>query len=141
MSTRADQGIPSGSAGFAAAAMIDRTVTHMIERLRDVRVEAFPFQHFYVEGIFPDDVYQQISENFPDKSSYLPINIKRWKNAVGESTRDRLCLSEGELDRIDDARRSFWTALTRALESDALRRAVYDKLGADRKSTRLNSSH
>ena len=131
MSSRADQGVLSESAGFAPAGMIDRIVAHMVERVRDVRVEASPFQHFYVEGIFPDDIYQQISVNFPDKSSYLPINIKRWKNAVGESTRDRLCLSEGELDRIDDARRPFWTALTRALESDAVRRAVYDKLGAD----------
>jgi hypothetical protein len=113
------------------AAQSARIVDHMVRRVEDVRVEGWPFQHFYVENILPDDVYRQLLANLPTRSNYLPFNIKRWKNARGESTRDRLCLSEGELDRIDEERRPFWAAIKAAMESDTFRRAVYDKLSGD----------
>ena len=133
MSTNAEQRVVSQAAGMPpqAAGMVDRTVKHLVERVRAAHVEAWPFQHFYVEDIFPDDVYRQIIANLPTKASYLPFNAKKWKNDQGESTRDRLCLSEGELGRIDDTRRPFWSSLNEALESDAFRRAVYAKLGGD----------
>jgi len=133
MSTNAEQTVQSQAAGLLpqAAGIVDRTVKHLVERVASVRVEAWPFQHFYVEGIFPDDVYRQIAAKLPTKASYLPFNAKKWKNDQGNSTRDRLCLSEGELDRIDETRRPFWSSLTEALESDAFRRAVYEKLSAD----------
>jgi hypothetical protein len=133
MSTQSNQRVLSQAAGAPpdAAGIVDRTVTHLVERVAGAHVETSPFQHFYVEGIFPDDVYRQIVANLPARSSYLPFNIKRWKNDQGDSTRDRLCLSEGELGRIDETRRPFWSSLTEALESDAFRRAVYAKLSAD----------
>jgi hypothetical protein len=131
MSPNVHQGLRSDARVVAPEPTTDRIVTHMVERVGSVTVEASPFQHFFVEGIFPDDVYQQICANLPDRSSYLPFNIKRWKNVHGESTRDRLCLSEAELDRIDAAIRPLWTSLTGALESGAFRRAVYEKLRAD----------
>jgi hypothetical protein len=110
---------------------VGRTVKHMVERVKGAHVEAWPFQHFFVDNIFPDDIYPQIVAKLPAKASYLPFNAKRWKNNKGESTRDRLCLTEGELGRIDEARRPFWSALTEVLEADAFRRTVYAKLGAD----------
>lgn len=133
MSTNAQHRVASQTTGMPVetAGMVERTVKHLVGRVAAAHVEAWPFQHFYVEGIFPDDVYPQITANLPPRSNYLPFNIKRWKNAQGESTRDRLCLSEGELDRIDDLHRPFWTSLTQALESDAFRRAVFAKLSAD----------
>ena len=109
----------------------ERTINHMIERVAGARVETQPFQHFYVENIFPDDVYLQIVAGLPARASYLPFNAKRWKDAQGQSTRDRLCLSEGELDRIDNGLRPFWSSLTAALEADAFRRAIYAKLQPD----------
>jgi len=114
-----------------APGLVDRIAMQLVERVQEARVETWPFQHFYVENVFPDDIYQQIVTNLPVKASYLPFNAKRWKNRHGESTRDRLCLSEGELGRIDTARRPFWQAVTQALEADNFRRAVYGKLAGD----------
>ena len=133
MSTNANQRVLSQAAGMLphASGIVDRTVKHLVERVASASVETRPFQHFYVEGIFPDDVYLQIVANLPTKASYLPFNAKKWKNGQGEPTRNRLCLSEGELDRIDETRRPFWSSLTEALESDAFRRAIYEKLRAD----------
>jgi len=130
--------IPEQHANFAAADAVavtdpigDRVVKHLIQRVGEAQVETWPFQHFYVEGIFPNDVYKQILANLPAKQSYRPFNARRWKNAKGDPTRDRLCLSEGELERIDTERRPFWSMLTEALEAGAFRRAVYAKLSAD----------
>lgn len=132
MPTNADQrAFSEVGAPAAVAALAGRTVTHMVERVAAARVETWPFQHFYVEGIFPDDVYRQITANLPTRSSYLPFNAKRWKNDQGVSTRDRLYLSEGELERVDETRRPLRSSLTEALESDAFRCAVYEKLRAD----------
>ncbi len=110
---------------------VDAILGHLIERVRAAKVEEYPFQHFYIEGIFPDEIYRQICTNLPTRASYLPFNRKRWKNESGVSTRDRLCLSEGELERIDDTRRPFWSTMTEVLESDHLRRTVYEKLKGD----------
>src|SRR5215475_6206252 len=129
----ADQHVFSDAAGGPARTrgFVDRIVKHLVERAADSRVETWPFQHFYLENLFPDDIYQQIVAKLPDKASYLPFNAKRWKNSQGEPTRDRLCLTEGELGRIDDVRRPFWADVTAALTADALRHTVYAKLASD----------
>ena len=106
-------------------------IQHLVQRVAEAHVETWPFQHFYVEGIFPDEIYKQIVTNLPPKSSYRPFNARRWKNVKGEATRDRVCLSDGDLEQIDTARRPFWSMLTEALESNAFRRSVYAKLSAD----------
>jgi hypothetical protein len=118
-------------ADHQAPGLVDRIVKQLVERVTDARVEVWPFQHFYMTNIFPDDIYAQIVANLPGKACYLPLNAKRWKNSQGESTRDRLCLTEGELGRIDSSRRPFWVAITEALQSDNFRRAVYGKLAGD----------
>jgi hypothetical protein len=110
---------------------VSSIVAHLVERVKNTRVEEQPFQHFYIEGILPDDVYRQVRSNLPGSSSYLPFNKQRWRNDKGESTRDRLCLSEGELDRIEGDKRTFWEAITTAFESEPFRLAVYDKLSGD----------
>jgi len=133
MSIHPEQRAHSAAAGTGAVTELipDRVIQHLVQKVSEAQVETWPFQHFYVESIFPNDIYKQILANLPAKSSYRPFNIKRWKNAQGESTRDWLCLSEGELERIDVARRPLWSMLTEALESDAFRRAVYAKLSDD----------
>jgi len=108
-----------------------RIVTHVVEQVGRAKTESWPFQHFQIEQVFPEDIYEQILSNLPAKSCYRPFNIKRWRNDYGESTRDCLCLSEGELDRIDEAQRPFWGSVARALESPALQRAVYMRLAED----------
>jgi hypothetical protein len=73
-----------------APGSVDRIVKQLVERVTDARIETWPFQHFYMMNVFPDDIYEQIIANLPGKLCYLPFNAKRWKNSHGESTRDRL---------------------------------------------------
>ncbi len=109
----------------------DRIVEHLVDRVAVAAVEDAPFQHFYLEQVFAADVYAEILASLPERGSYRPLNIKRWRNDKGESSRDQLFLSEGEVDRIDSAKRSLWADITAALESDDVRRAVFAKFRND----------
>src|SRR5690606_36230592 len=81
--------------------------------------------------IFPDDVYAEIRRRIPERSRYLPLKIKRWKNARGQSTRDRLVLSEGEIARMASEDQPFWSDITDALMSRELQQAVFGKMTRD----------
>ncbi len=109
----------------------ERIARHMAERVRACVATDAPYQHFHLVGAFPDDVYADIRRAMPPRDSYLPINIKRWKNAAGQSTRDRLALSDGEIGRVHDGIRSLWDDVTAALVSRELQQAVYSVLQKD----------
>ncbi len=42
----------------------------ILERLRTANVEAEPFPHYYLEGVFPEDYYQQLLRHLPGSSIY-----------------------------------------------------------------------
>jgi hypothetical protein len=109
----------------------ERIARHMAERVRACVAADAPFQHFHLVGAFPDDVYAEIRRSMPPRDCYLPINIKRWKNSAGQSTRDRLALSDGEMGRVPETIRPLWEDVTAALVSRDLQQAVYSVLQTD----------
>jgi len=106
-------------------------VSHLVDRVRSVEVENEPYQHFFVTDAFPSEVYGEIRRRLPARECYSPLNINRWKNASGQSTRDRLLLSGGEIDRIPVEDQSFWSTITAALTSKEFQLAVYDRFRED----------
>jgi hypothetical protein len=124
--------VQASAAVAASSARRQKIVDHMVRRIGAVQAIDAPFQHLYAEdGMFPDDIYADILESLPQRSTYRPLNIKRWRNDQGESTRDQLFLSEGEVDRIEPSKRALWADITAALEADELRRAMFSKLKND----------
>lgn len=109
----------------------ERIARHMADRVRACVAADTPFQNFHLVGAFPDDVYAEIRRNMPPRECYLPINIKRWKNAHGQSTRDRLALSDGEMERVPESIRAIWEDVTAALVSREVQQAVYSVLRRD----------
>ncbi|MFN3889871.1 MAG: hypothetical protein ACK4MV_05685 [Beijerinckiaceae bacterium] len=109
----------------------ERIARHMAERVRACVATDSPFQHFHLTGVFPEDVYAEMRRSMPPREAYLPINIKRWKNAEGVSTRDRLALSDGEMGRVPENIRALWEDVTAALTSRQLQQAVYSVLRND----------
>ena len=109
----------------------ERIARHMAERMRACAATDLPFQHFHLAGVFPADVYDEMRRSMPPRDSYMPINIKRWKNAAGQSTRDRLALSDGEMGRVPENIRQLWEDVTAALTSRELQQAVYGVLRKD----------
>lgn len=109
----------------------DRIVARLAGQVRACAVVNTPFQHFHLTGALPDDVYADLRRSMPPRECYRPINIKRWKNAAGQSTRDRLALSDGEMDRVPEGVRQLWQDVTSALVSREVQQAVYGALKDD----------
>ena len=129
-----DDRVAENTGTMAAAGcspLAQRIVAHLVERVNAATTENEPFQHFFVTDAFPADVYAEIRKRLPDRERYLPLNIKRWKNAAGKSTRDKLCLTEGEIARIGEDDQPFWQDVTDALMTEELRQAVFAKMPKD----------
>lgn len=109
----------------------ERIARYMAERVSACVATDAPFQHFHLVGAFPGDVYAELRRSMPPRECYLPINVKRWKNAHGQSTRDRLALSDGEMGRVPEPVRAVWEDVTAALVSRQLQQAVYSVLRND----------
>lgn len=108
-----------------------RIVQHWQSKVEQAPLERDPFDHFYIDAIWPDDVYAQLLKSFPDKKHYLPINLKQWVRANGESTRDRICLTDEAIGKFEPELREFWTQIWRALSSEEFKRIIFSKLKGD----------
>ena len=78
---------------------------HMLHALRRTPAHDEPFSHFYVEDVFPDDVYAEMMDNLPDPSAYQPLSVDNYHNAEGVSTRDVMSLDEQHLQDLPDRQR------------------------------------
>jgi hypothetical protein len=114
-----------------AADVTSRIIDHWRATIPATPLQPEPFDHLYFDAMLPPEVYADLLRSLPDKSVYEPINPDRWVNAQGVSTRDRLPLTEAGISRMPEALRPFWTAVSEALRSDALKRLVFTRLAAD----------
>ncbi|TNE58495.1 MAG: hypothetical protein EP340_05115 [Alphaproteobacteria bacterium] len=114
-----------------------RIIEHWKSVIADATTFEEPYEHIYVENIWPDDVYQMLRTKLPPVSLYAPINLKKWVRADGTSTRDRIDLTPENIAKFDDDLRDFWTEIKRAISSETMKRLVFEKLKKDL-SLRLN---
>ncbi|HKD36712.1 MAG TPA: hypothetical protein VKB78_07920, partial [Pirellulales bacterium] len=49
---------------------------HMLHAIDATPAEDDPFSHFYVENVFPDDVYAEMMDELPDPSAYKPLSVE-----------------------------------------------------------------
>src|SRR5271170_4266699 len=47
---------------------------HLLYRIGNVRIRSYPYPHFHIEEIFPDDFYQDLLANLPDPSLYHSLS-------------------------------------------------------------------
>lgn len=108
----------------------DSVIAHLTSVLDDTEVIAEPFSHFYLEGVFPDDVYDQILDGMPDPGLYRALSDKH-QLEDGTSTRDVFQLSDGNLDALPEDKRALWKGIAAALRSVALRRKLFGMFRAE----------
>lgn len=104
---------------------------HMLEQLDRTPVSNEPYSHFYLENIFPDDVYAEMMTNMPASGLYRPLSLTKHRNAHGTSTRDVLPLTGTGPAQLPDHQRHFWEDISAALGAPELKRAVFRKLATD----------
>ena len=107
-------------------------LNHLLESLRRTPTHDAPFSHFYVENVFPDDIYEQLLDLLPDPSLYRPLSINKHFDQTGKSTRDVLPLTEADrLAPMPAEQREFWQAICAALTSPEVKSLVFQKLATD----------
>lgn len=67
----------------------------MHKKIFNAPLKSDPFPYFYIENIFPESLYNEILDSFPDPSHYTkcPANQQRWCLELEPETVDRLPLA------------------------------------------------
>ena len=66
----------------------------------NARVRPFPFPHFFIEDVFPPDLFDNLRRHLPPKEDYQPIAEGGRVARAGGST--EALYPEGESFRMDD---------------------------------------
>ncbi len=101
-------------------------LSHFIERLRTVRVEANPFPHFFIEGVFPEDYYTQLLNHLPGSGIYE--NLYEVTDLKLDHFRHRYQrdLNEGWTNALPEPLQSFWNSFNQWFLSPELAQAVLE---------------
>ncbi len=104
---------------------------HLLDRLDRTSACDEPYSHFYLERVFPEDVYAEMMAAMPAPHDYRPLSLKKHQNAAGVSTRDVLPLSTEGLAQLPAHQREIWKGVAAALTAPELKVAVFRKLATD----------
>lgn len=100
--------------------------SHFIERLRSARVEADPFPHYYIEGVFPDDYYGELLRHLPDSNVYenlYEVTSLKLDHFRHRYQRD---LTDGWTKALPPELQSFWNPFNEWFLSPQLAQAVLE---------------
>jgi len=111
--------------------LAQRIVDHWKNVIAATEERHFPYDHIFVEGAFPDDVYERMLELKIESQHFEALNLKRWARADGGSTRDRMIMCDESFAVLDAERQRFWSSVTLALKSETFRRLVFSKMKGD----------
>jgi hypothetical protein len=104
---------------------------HVLDQLDRTPTCDEPYSHFYLDSVFPDDVYAEMMAAMPAPHDYRPLSLKKHQNADGVSTRDVLPLNSEGLSRLPQQQRELWEGVAAALTAPELKVAVFRKLATD----------
>ena len=97
----------------------DELVQHLLRALEATNAEDKPFAHCYIQGLFPEDVYAEMVQAFPDPECY---------EITGVETRTFLELTPDLLEPLGKQQRELWWSVGAALRSREFRQALFRKL-------------
>jgi hypothetical protein len=108
----------------------DRLSSHMVNAVRSAQAEVNPFPHSIIPNFFPQNVDDDLLALLPKNEQYEAFAYGKHHSVDGSSNRLRFRMQNEWLDRLSPGQRSFWYDVRHALGSQALKRAVYEKVKA-----------
>ena len=108
-----------------------RLIDHWDVELSKTDLVQEPYNHFYMNRSFPDDIYKLLVDSIPSDEFFRPFNLKKWSRPNGESTRDILPLTEQNIATFEPGIQQIWEQVKLAFESDRFKRVIFDKLKND----------
>ena len=83
----------------------------LIYKVANAPVNMFPFPHFYVRDIFPDDFYARLQAMLPDPSNLRSLPEVRPVPKDSYKERFVIGLAPEALEVLPDEQRAFWMEL------------------------------
>ena len=105
----------------------DLIAGHVASAIRSTNVDAVPFQHLELQGVFPPDFYREMLENLPETRQYGELQHADARLPNGRSARRKLELRAPRLRHLPARQREIWTAVSCALLSEEVRAAYCEK--------------
>ena len=69
-----DQEVSSSPRPFGS--IEKKIIRHIVKAVQSADAAEEPYCHYYIENIFPPDIYTQIIDNLPAHSFYKPLKLK-----------------------------------------------------------------
>ncbi len=91
-----------------------------LARILNAEVSQFPFRHFVVSELFPEEFYHDLLDSLPRTDQF---------NATGDEARVAFPLEPNAIQALDPAKREFWTSLSDFLLGSRLTEALKQKFG------------
>ncbi|PPR78481.1 MAG: hypothetical protein CFH01_00970 [Alphaproteobacteria bacterium MarineAlpha2_Bin1] len=97
--------------------MINNSLNITTNNIKQKNISNDPFSHFYIHGVFPEELFDKINNNWPDLDFFengkkLGINI--------EAERFYFKLDKANIRKLKGEKRFFWEKIEKWLISDRL---------------------
>lgn len=89
--------------------METRHLEKMLFNLMNAQMGEYPFPHFVVKDVFPEDTFFDIIKNMPRQEDYTGINETGLVKGYANKEETRFMFQFGkDMDKLDPERRAFW---------------------------------
>lgn len=108
---------------------MNRPLEHFIGRLREAKVEADPFPHYFLEHVFPEDYYRELLRHLPSSDVYdnlyevTDLKLDHFRH------RDQRNMDQGWTDTLPEPQKTFWDSFNQWFLGEELAQAVLESFG------------
>jgi len=99
-------------------------------RVESSALETTPFDHVYLEDLFPPEYYRRLLDHLPETRRYRELRHREAMQTDGHSARRKFYLFPEHIMWLPAGQRAFWRELSRVLRSRALQEAFKSKFRA-----------
>jgi hypothetical protein len=95
--------------------------------IANVDVRAYPFPHFYVDGVFPSDFYRELLDKLPSLAVYKRLDETGTVSKGSYPERYICSMEDAEEEEFRKGAGDFWERFRTWLSSDAFARLIMHK--------------
>jgi hypothetical protein len=111
--------------------VVGRLLGHLLAQVKATPALHEPFSHFYLEQVFPPDVYEKLLHSLPDHHYYNHAAERYYSKGEQSYVRSMFQLTPQMLIKLSSAQQELWAEVAATLTSPLLKQAVFTKLARD----------
>jgi len=112
---------------MSATALLSRADLDLVARIEARPLQNAPFDHLYLEDVFPPALYHTLLDHLPETRRYRELTHREAMQADGRSARRKFYLFPEQIMLLPAAQRAVWLEVSRVLRSPALQDAFKRK--------------